>query len=136
MEFFFQRNQLRKNANLTNCMYVLQLNYSALPFSSGQRPGTLLVVKNRCSLASKFMPFLLRKVPWEKPPPYEVNKKVQKRTFPAIFSKKVTSKTHLNIGFYLYIVESFGKNGYFLLNKLVEAADFCMFQYITLLHKL
>ena len=89
----------------------------------------VILVKNRRSLASKFMTFLFRKVPWEKPPPYEVNKKVQKRTFPAIFSKKVTSKTHLNIGFYLYIVESFGKNGYFLLNKLVEAADFCMFQW-------
>ena len=114
------------------------------PLNSGSGHKTMIsvkkvrviIVKNRRSLASKFMTFLFRKVPWEKPPPYEVNKKVQKRTFPAIFSKKVTSKTHLNIGFYLNIVESFGKNGYFLLNKLVEAADFCMFQYITLLHKL
>ena len=64
------------------------------------------------------------------------NKKCQKRPFPGQISKKVTSTTPLNIGFYLYIIECFGKNGYFLLNKVVETADFTMIQYITLLHKL
>ena len=64
------------------------------------------------------------------------NKKCQKRVFPGKISKKVTSMTHLNIGFYLYIIESFVKNGYFLLNKVVMTAVFTMCQYITILHTL
>ena len=44
--------------------------------------------------------------------------------------------THLNIGFYLYIIECFRKNGHFLLNKVVKTDDFVMYQYITLLHTL
>ena len=63
-------------------------------------------------------------------------KKWLKRPFPGKISKKVTSTTLLKIGFYLYFIESIAKNGYFLLNKVVETADFAMNQYISLLHTL
>ena len=50
------------------------------------------------------------------------NKKCSKRPFLCVQSKKVTSTTPLNIGFYIHIIEFLFKNRTFLLNKLKNRA--------------